>query len=374
MITVYKIRKSAEARWVRQRHEWAQPNPKTLKTIEGETRFSRLIRQPFGPLVELLTCEVNSLAEAGAKVMRWLDDQPSMQDSLLCLLAVRSNSDSLAGQPIGDHNRIATIEILARYGHWSAPQLVTRYLSQPIREYHLYALPLVRLQQIARSQNAGSIAQEVVRLYGQSITFRPIPRWQERFTVEVFRTLADISPAEVVGSLAPHIANIGDLELTSVLESVCQAARRSDHGALSQGPLGVTLAQVWDRYVADRSTNDIGNRPGIMGRLAELLGRTGADLNSLFSVLEGHPLRMQVLYQFTRRPLDFAPSEHRFRWYMDVMKLMTKEKQSLAFKRFLTEVVVPDLDPELQTEIVRRLARSLQERPSDSRRAKSEDR
>ena len=40
-----------------------------------------------------------------------------------------------------------------------------------------------------------------------------------------------------------------------------------------------------------------------MGRLAELLGRTGADLGIAFSALNDHPLRMQVLYQFTRRPL-----------------------------------------------------------------------
>ena len=355
MSTIYKFRRAAESPWVRrEERDWVQPR---RSMSEDETGLSRVTRHSFGPLGELLTCDVESLPEVGARVTRWFDDQGTAQDSMLGLLAYRASSGLLAGRAIGDHNRIAAIEILARYSHWSASRLINRYLSQPIREYHLFAMPLARLQQLARSSDVGAIAGNIVRLYRESNGFQPAQRWRERFTVEVFRTLVEISPAEVVGALATELVSVGDLELTPILESVSLAARKFDQATLSQGPLGASLARIWACYVENRSTGDIGNRPGIMGRLAELLGRTGADLDSLFSALNDHPLRMQVLYQFTRRPLDFAPVESRFRWYVDVLKSMTNAKQTLAFKRFLIEVVVPDLTPKLQNALVRMFAR-----------------
>ncbi len=215
-----------------------------------------------------------------------------------------------------------------------------------------------------KSQESKSIAENIVRLYCESRNLQIAVRWRERFAVETFRTLAELSPVDVVSAIAADLPNIADFELTPVLESISVAARELDRTTLSRAPLKASLKLVWERYVEDKSAEDIGNRPGIMGRLMELFGRVGENLVPLFAALDSHPLKMQVLYQFTRRPLDFAPVKVRFRWYANVSRLMIEGKQSFALKKFLTEVVVPDMPPELQKTIIGMLTENQSDRPT----------
>jgi hypothetical protein len=359
----FMVRKASDSRWIRKEEtDWVRA-PRS-KSAENGIGLPNVHRSSFGPVGELLVSDMVSLPEVGRAVAHWLDEQQNLQASILDWLSHRAGSGLIAGRPIRDHNRIAAIEVLARYNHWSAPHLIDRYLSETIREFHLYAMPLARLQQVSRSADAKSIVGNIIRLYGESRNFQPGTRWRERFIVETFRTLVELSPVDVIGSLANDLANIADFELTAVLESVSLAARKFDRGVLSQSPLKASLQSIWNRYVEDRSTRDIGNRPGIMGRLIELLGRVGENLDPFFAAINDHPLRMQVLYQFTRRPLDFASVGNRFRWYADVLKSMVEAKQSFALKKFLTEVVVPDMPPEYQKTIIGTLTRNQPERPT----------
>jgi hypothetical protein len=306
---------------------------------------------------DLLACNRAVLAAKGREILRWLDEQEGIRTSILDWLSHRLISGRVTGQTIGDFNRIAGIEILARHNHRAAPQLIERYLAGPVRENHIYAMPLARLQQTIKSPEMRSIADHIVRLYGESRAIDPAPRWRGRFSVEAFRTLAESSPSSVFGPLVTDLANIGDLELTPILEALSVAARKVEGPMLAGSPVRAAAKEVWDRHVADKSTENLGNRPGIMGRLLELLGRSGEDLSPCFASLDVHPLRMQVLYQFVQRPLEFASVESRFRWYAAALKLMVVAKQNLAVKKFLTEIVVPDMPPDLQKSIISTLTR-----------------
>jgi hypothetical protein len=365
VITAFNVRKASDSRWIRKEdNDWMRA-PRS-KNAEQGIGVPNVHRSAFGPVGELLICNPIALPEVGRALARWLDEQKNVQTTILDWLSHRAGSGLIAGRPIGDHNRIGAIEILARYSHWSAPHLIDRYLSEPIREFHLYAMPLARLQQVNRSPDAKTIAGNIIRLYNESRNYQPSPRWRERFTVEAFRTLAELSPADVVGPMASDLTNVADFELTTVLDSVSLAARKFDRHVLSHTPLKTAVESVWKHYLEDRSTGDIGNRPGIMGRLIELVGRVGEDLDPFFAALNDHPLRMQILYQFTRRPLDFASVDNRFRWYADVLKAMVEAKQSSALKKFLTEVVFPDMPQELQKTIIGTLTKKNPERPTTS--------
>lgn len=351
MSTIFEFRRASDSRWIRQEEDvWVRPT--RSKSPESRISSSGALRSSLGPIGELLACERDALPDLGRDAIRWLDQLNSLQTPALDWFSRQTSSGWIFGRPIGDHNRIAAIEILARYNHSSAPRLVDRYLSEPIREYHLYVLPLARLPQVGRSLEAGSIGRRIVQLYGESKAIQPEARWRERFAVEAFRSLVDLSPNDVVGVLASDLENIADLELTPILESVSLAARKVDGDRLSQSPFKTALRAVWDRYIKDGSTENVGNKPGILGRVLELLGRAGEDLAPFWALLKGHPLGTRILYQFVRRPLEFASSETRLRWYRDVMVLMIEAKQDFALRKFLIEVVVPDMPPELQKTII----------------------
>jgi hypothetical protein len=363
MTTTFQVRKAATSQWIRKNEdEWIRTS--RASSVESKIGRPSSPRPSFGPVRELLTCDKPALPGTGRDILRWLDEQKNIQASILDWLSHRVISGRVTGQVIGDFNRIAAIEILARYDHRSAPQLIERYLAEPIRENHLYAMPLARLQQTIKSQEAKSLAENIVRLYGESKTIEPAARWRERFVVETFRTLVELSPANAVGAISGDLASIADFELTAVLESISQAARKVDRTTLTQSPLKLSLKAVWNRYIEDKSAEELGNRPGIMGRLLELLGRVGEDLRPYFESLDQHPLKMQVLYQFVRRPLDFAKVNHRFRWYADALKLMADAKQSFAITKFLTEVVVPDMPPDFQKNIIGTLTKNQSDRPT----------
>ena len=346
MIATFEVRRAATSNWIR------KTEPDWVRTPRALNAAASSRRPAFGPVRELLTCDRASLQSRGRDSLHWLDEQMNIQTTILDWLSHRVLSGRIAGQPIGDFNRIAAIEILARYNHRSVPQLIDRYLAEPVRENHLYAMPLARLQQTVKSEEAASIAASIVRLYGESRVFEATPRWRERFSVETFRTLAEASPVHAIGTITSDLPNIADLELTPVLESISQAARLVDRAILAESPLRVSLNTVWDRFAADKSTENLGNRPGIMGRMLELLGRTGEAPGPCLASLDGHPLKMQVFYQFVRRPLDFATVGDRFRWYADALNFMAEAKQTFAIKKFLTEIVIPDMPPDLQKSII----------------------
>lgn len=346
MSTTFEVRRAATSNWIR------RTEPDWVRTPRALNAATNSRRPAFGPVRELLTCDRTALQPRGRDILRWLDEQKNIQTTILDWLSHRVISNRVAGQVIGDFNRIAAIEILARYNHRSVPLLIDRYLAEPIRENHLYAMPLARLQQTIKSAEMASITASIVRLYGESRAVEVAPRWRERFSVETFRTLAEASPVHAVGTITSDLPNVADLELTPILESISQAARKVSRAILADSPLRASLKTVWDRFVADKSTENLGNRPGIMGRLLELLGRTGEDPSPCVASLDGHPLKMQVLYQFVRRPLDFAAVDNRFRWYADALKLMVEAKQNLAIRKFLTEIVVPDMPPDLQKSII----------------------
>ena len=351
MSTTFEVRRAATSHWIRRtERDWVR-TPRAL----GAATNSR--RPAFGPVRELLTCDRAVLQSRGRDTLRWLDEQKNIQTTILDWLSHRVISDRIAGQVIGDFNRLAAIEILARYNHRSVPLLIDRYLAEPIRENHLYAMPLARLQQTIKSVEIASITASIVRLYGESRAAEFAPRWRERFSVETFRTLAETSPVHAVGTITSDLPNVAAFELTPILESISQAARKVSSAVLAESVLRASLLTVWDRFVADKSTENLGHRPGIMGRLLELLGRTGQDPSPCLASLHDHPLRMQVLYQFLRRPLDFAEVDNRFHWYADALRLMVEAKQNLAIRKFLAEIVVPDMPPDLQQRIISKLTK-----------------
>ena len=351
MIATFKVRKAATSDWVRRsERDWIKA-PCVLKPAASSPRLA------FGPVRDLLTCNRAVLAAKGREIIRWLDEQKGIQTSILDWLSHRVLSGRVMGQAIEDFNCIAAIEILARHGHRSTPHLIERHLAGPVRENHIYAMPLARLQQTIKSPEMASIAGHIVRLYEESRALDPVPRWRGRFSVEAFRTLADSAPRAAFGSVASDLPNVADLELTPILESLSIAARKVEHPLLVESPIRAAAKSVWERYARDKSATNLGNRPGIMGRLLELLGRSGEDLSACLATLDGHPLRMQVLYQFVQRPLEFAPVRSRFKWYAAALKLMVEAKQNLAVTKFLTEVVVPDMPPELQKSIISTLTK-----------------
>ena len=107
----------------------------------------------MGPLGELLTCDRVSLAKRGAGVIKHLNNRKQLGSvwSELDWLAFHAFRDKLNGIPVQDHNRVAAIEILTRHESPEAADLVLRYLSLPLREYHLYVVPLARQEGILPS-------------------------------------------------------------------------------------------------------------------------------------------------------------------------------------------------------------------------------
>ena len=141
-------------------------------------------------------------------------------------------------------------------------------------------MPLARLQQVHIVEMWGQFR---VIWFGSTASRTASSRLNGSERDSQWRSLARWSnlTGRGGGALATELMSVGDLELTPILESVSLAARKFDQATLSQGPLGASLARIWACYVENRSTGDIGNRPGIMGRLAELFGRAGADFDSL---------------------------------------------------------------------------------------------
>jgi len=268
---------------------------------------------------------------------------------------------SFQDRNIGEHNRVAILELVAREHSWPALRLTQEYLSLPLRKYHLFVIPLVRIPRLFNEDDARRAAAEIVRLFNESIGVQFEPQWQERFTVEVFRTLCEISPSDVVNSIGEHLDKVGDFELTAVLESVCWAAQKSNAMSLSEASLKASALKLWRQYVSDADIVNIGNRPGIMARLIEILGRSGFSVDDLMQEIVHHPLKPQVLYQFVQRPLDFLLIQQRLHLFINTLQHMVDTKQFLAAKRFTRDVFLPTIGPGLEEGIFRRMLSATQE-------------
>ena len=100
--------------------------------VENRIGLFSVPRPSFGPLRDLLTCDKGRSSPRRGERSRWLDEQKHIQTSILDWLSHRVISGRLAGQPIGDFNRIAAIEILRMLqSSFRAPHLSSVIL--PIR-------------------------------------------------------------------------------------------------------------------------------------------------------------------------------------------------------------------------------------------------
>ena len=340
--------------------EWAQRGRDRLSWVKSEGESTELKKPSvatahphLGALVELLICNEDSLPQVGSSVARWLEDFSDSRSLMLGWLAFRAQLDSFEGRIIREHNRVAVIELAARNGIHASSLLIRDYLSLPLRKYHLFIVPLARIPNLLKGNELGAAATEIVRLFRESTISPSTERWQESFAVEVFRTLADISPNEVVNSVSAHLDKVRELELTAVLESVSLAARKSTAECLAVAPLRESALRLWRQYQENRDSTRIGNRPGIMGRLVEILGRSGLSVDDLLQGIADHPLGRQVLYQSVQRPLEFMPTDQRLRLYGRALEFMVETNQLLAAKRFMKDVFLTSLGPSLEKSIFR---------------------
>jgi hypothetical protein len=221
-----------------------------------------------------------------------------------------------------------------------------------LREYHLYVIPLSRHPNVLISGDRQAMARAITKLFAECST-QESPKWRARFTVEVFRSLSAISPEAIIDDLASAVGEVEDLELTPVLEAVCEAARNFPRERLVRSPgLSHAIRSTWKQQATDRGTEVIGNRPGIMGRLLELLGRLGEAPLELIQGLEGHPLKERALHQFVFRPIEFLDPKQRLSVYWEAL-LGTSDPY--AFRQIISEVVLKDNDPEVRETVRRRL-------------------
>jgi hypothetical protein len=268
---------------------------------------------------------------------------------------------SFQDRRIEEHNRVAVLELLAREHFLQASTLIQRYLSLPVSKYHLFILPLIRIPRLFDKDDSISAAREIARLYIDSVGVQFEPKWRERFTVEVFHTLSEISPDVLINTIGKLLDEVGEFELTAVLESVCKAARRSDAISLSKAPLKASALKLWNRYTTGVHVKDTDNRPGIMGRLLEILGRSGFEVEDLMQQIAESPIKPQILYQFVQRPLDFLATQRKLTLFMLTLQHMVETKQFFAAKRFTRDVLLPSIGPGFEEGLFRRILSPSQE-------------
>jgi hypothetical protein len=364
--------------------EWLAPSPKTLPTpssewatpssaqdgwviVRGEQKGRRspsalTTRSGIAPIDELLTCDDVSLPEVGARVVTYLERLGPTKSLALNWLALRLLHETSGTTRIGEHNRVAIIELLARNEVPVSSSLILQYLSLPLRNYHLFIVPLTRILGLLKGEDIREAITQMVRLLGETSGNLETARWQGALIIEVFQAASEISPEDVMGQMGGGLKKAGDLELTAVLESVSQAAQKlsatsSPETAGVRGP----LIEVWTAYVQNKDIVGVRNRPGIMARLMEILARCGEPTDRLIEQITDHPLMHQVLYQFVQRPLDFLPMHQRLRVYTNALKIMVDNNQMVAAKRFMRDVFFPSLGPDAVKSIFRKIGSAAEE-------------
>jgi len=302
-----------------------------------------------------------SLPEVGTRVVAYLERLGNTKSLVLNWLAQKLLIDPSETTQIGEHNRVAVIELLARNQIAASSSLVLQYLRLPLRAYHLFIVPLARIPGLLRGDDIREVVAQMVRLLGEASSDLEAAGWQGALVVEVFRAGSEISPQDVMGQMAGGLKKASDLELTAVLESVSMAAQKLSAASLQSAPVRAPLLEVWKCYIENKDVMAIRNRPGIMARLMEVLSRCGESTDKLIGQLNDHPLMDQVLYQFVQRQLDFLPMSQRLPVYTKALRMMVDNNQMVAAKRFMRDVFFPSLGPDVVKSIFQKIGTAAEE-------------
>lgn len=299
----------------------------------------------LGPLGRVLTCEVGSLNEVAMRGVEWLERQAG-RDQILDELARCSSRKTCRGKTIRDHNLVASLDILSHFGHASASPLIRGFLARPLTASHLYALPLTRRIGCVKPDDQDAVAESLARLLLESERCDLPDDWKSAFAIDVYRALVSFSPATAIEMAASRLESLQGPDLTATLEACAVALRRCGQTLDPEvsGPFSAVIQTVWRAFVDDRRPTSIGNRPGIMGRLLEILGRLGADAESAIGSLTDHPLKHRAVYQFASRPLDFLTPTKRLKLYGQVIDGLIESNSFLSASKFVSQVVMEDRD------------------------------
>ena len=318
-------------------------------------------RSQISPLNELLTCDEASLPEVGTRVVACLERLGDTKSLALNWLAQKLLIDPSEPTPIGEHNRVAVIELLGRNQVAVSSTLVLQYLKLPLRAYHLFIVPLARIPGLLSGDDIREVVAQMVRLLGEASSDLEAAGWQGALVVEVFRVASEISPQDVMGQMAGGLRKASDLELTAVLESVSMASQKVSAATLHSAAVRAPLHEIWNCYVENKDVKAIRNRPGIMARLMEVLSRCGEPTDKLMGELNGHPLMDQVLYQFVQRHLDFLPTGQKLQVYTKALRMMVDNNQMVAAQRFMKDVFFPSLGTDVVKSIFQKIGTAAEE-------------
>jgi len=327
--------------WLTTQHK---PKPRVLAwkpLLQFRTR-QRNVLKPVelpNPLELVLASAPDEVSRFSVHAVQWLEQQDERHRQLWLNRFARHVKQLLAEATRSrDPNVVASIEILARCKHDSAPSLAETYLRLPPSQYHLYALPIYRVvaqNDPALRANCADIASAILESRFGAGVDGDIP-WNRQLIVECFRTLRALAPSMAVEAGARHLLCVGDVELTAALEDVTASLRGTTCTPAVQEALRTTAWTLWERYTAG---GELAVNPhGILARLIELLGRADEPHDKIMELMKQSLAPSQVAFLFAQRPLAFLTSTERKQLYSTVLSSLIRNGHRMAVKKIIDTV------------------------------------
>jgi hypothetical protein len=239
-------------------------------------------------------------------------------------------------------NRLATLEILVRFQHLSAGHLlVERIAIRPVAESHLYLASLARGPLVLAPMRLRVLARKIAGMLEDAWTEQAAitDTLRRRLSVEAFRALAKICPEAATGNVCRLLPKLCGLEQTAIWDSVAGAAATLGQRARSQTVLATAARETLHTLLACENPDDVDNYPGITARVLEVACRTG---DPAITPLDGlNPLggmRIWVLQQFARRPLEFLDAGTRATVYIETLKALIQKTQLQSFAELVSRI------------------------------------
>jgi hypothetical protein len=295
------------------------------------------------PLEQLLACRREQIPDRGMRALQWLRGRSWIsRNRTLERLAIRvaqaRREDDKAGK---EQNCIAALELLVSFQSSAATTLLENWFrSRPVAQGHLYLVSMLRLLCLSGTPGADRFADLIVTAFEEVMEHGQLDtEWGRRFCVEAFRSLGVISPGKVVGPVCRHLAVVGSLELSAVLEAVLQALRSP--GVFPTRVLTDMAERLWKRYLSEE-VERADNVPGVLARLLEILVRSGQPVDDKLQALQAHRLRASILYLATQQGLDYLSRQDRKRYFLEVLRALKGSGQTISYRRLL-QSIPPDL-------------------------------
>jgi hypothetical protein len=290
------------------------------------------------PHERLLGCSKTEIPFAAHRAIDQIEElDTEMQSVMLDWLSHQLNTP-WAKVPLW--NRIGAMEVLARFKSPGLPSLIETALNSPDGEHNLYTISMARVVRPKNTSLSDSIANRITVIYESSHRDgRLTTEWGRRLSVEVFRTLSELSPNHAVGPICRLLPAIAATEITAVLEAVTRAAHVAKQVDKTDHWLDDAIRILWDRY--NSTTNNSLNRPGVISCLLELTGVRYHSLDDALCVINLHEskLRAQILYLFAKRPLDFLDKEQSLHCYSAVFDALIRTQQNHELEEVISKAM-----------------------------------